>query len=144
MKNAPKHRHAPAPGSLAYRVIQFFIACADEELSSADVSTKFDCPRYYVANALQHAVVIGWLDRRKVMKVNLYSAGPRVLAGDTLDKPAPAPKARKPRRTPASRAAFAKQLAKDLLQLVDKVNAPPGAGPITVALHIHIPQGPAA
>lgn len=71
------HTYSPRTGSLAARVIEFFRANSDEELSNNDIAGKFDVPPTSVSALLQAAVTHALLTRSKPVGSGLvYRAGP--------------------------------------------------------------------
>lgn len=72
--------YSPRRGSLPRMVLDFFCANPDEELTSADISRKFETiPSGKVAGKLQHITNIGLLSARREKYLN-YAAGPMLPA----------------------------------------------------------------
>lgn len=93
--SAPAYK--PAPGSLAARVIEYFISNPDEELNSLDVALKFDRDPATVTAGLRPAVHSGALACEpggRAGERSVYRVGPHAaecLTGAGLPMPAEAP-----------------------------------------------------
>lgn len=82
--NSADKAYAPRGSSVAGRVVEFFVANPEEELTSTDIVEKFACPITNLPTQLAPAVRAGLL--AKVGGAggapNTYRAGPRVLSGE--------------------------------------------------------------
>lgn len=63
MTRANPKQYRPQPGSVAWRVIEFFTTNPEEKLTSGDISAKFDVPSKQVHSLLAAAVECGALAR---------------------------------------------------------------------------------
>ena len=90
--------YLPKPDSLAGRVCAYFYRHPDEELSTADITVKFDADSNSVSALLAGTVANGLLTLiKKGGAMVIYSAGPKLAEAMS----APPPKAPAPPRPPA-------------------------------------------
>jgi hypothetical protein len=70
------------PRGIPLHVCRFFAENPDEELTSADITIKFDIARQSVTAILELAVLAGLLSKRIERQgrlVNVYGAGPNIV-----------------------------------------------------------------
>lgn len=77
--------YKPREGSLASRLINYFLKHPDEELSTADIAVKYDCLASNVKATVASAVHAGALK----MEGKIYSAGPAITECVDLEPDAP-------------------------------------------------------
>lgn len=85
--------YVPEPGSVAFKVIEFFTTNPEEQLSAADIGAKFDKPARNVHSLLARGIEAGMITRKEDLSLGelVYALGtghpsvrPNVSAHPTL------------------------------------------------------------
>ena len=117
-------KYEPSARGLTGKVLAFFVANPEEELTTRDIADKWDVrPPSSVFGALDRVVRMGLLQREKAGKYAMFKAGPNLARWAAVHSVQP------------ENRALARQV--DALQHAARGPAPVGALEIRLTLHVH-------